>query len=68
MGGEIRNVNVITQLMVLSGRTVFHTIWRDAAAHKRTDEAKRESEEKCRDLSENANDAIFIIDSAWTTG
>jgi PAS domain-containing protein len=54
--------------MVLSGRTVFHTIWRDAAAHKRTDEAKRESEEKCRDLSENANDAIFIIDSAWTTG
>jgi hypothetical protein len=34
----------------------------------RTDEAKREPEEKCRDLSENANDAIFIIDSAWTAG
>src|SRR5512135_856202 len=27
--GEIRDVHVITQSMALSGRTVFHSIWRD---------------------------------------
>lgn len=60
-GGEIRDVHVIAQLMVLSGRTVFHTIWRDVTEHKRADEALFESEKKYRDLFENANDAIFIV-------
>jgi PAS domain S-box-containing protein len=60
-GGKIRDVQVITQLMVLSGRTVFHTIWRDVTEHKRADEALLESERKYRDLFENANDAIFIV-------
>lgn len=61
--GAIRDVHVITQLMVLSGRTVFHTIWRDVTEHKRAGEALLESEKKYRDLFENANDAIFIVDS-----
>jgi PAS domain S-box-containing protein len=60
-GGEIRDVQVITQLMELSSRTVFHTIWRDVTEHKRADEALAESEKKYRDLFENANDAIFIV-------
>ncbi len=40
--GEIRDVYVITQLMTLSGRNVFHTIWRDITEHKRADRALME--------------------------
>ncbi len=36
--GEVRDVHVITQVMVLSGQTVFHTIWRDITEHKRAEE------------------------------
>ncbi len=32
--GEIRDVHVITQKIVLSGQTVFHTIWRDITERK----------------------------------
>jgi PAS domain S-box-containing protein len=61
--GKIRDVHVITQVMDMSGRTVFHTIWRDVTERKRAEEALRESQEKYRDLFENANDAIFIVDA-----
>ncbi|HTR44190.1 MAG TPA: PAS domain S-box protein [Thermodesulfovibrionales bacterium] len=61
--GEIRIVHIITQAMSLSGRTVFHTIWRDVTEHNRMEQALRESEGKYRDLFENANDAIFITDA-----
>jgi PAS domain S-box-containing protein len=43
-GGDIRNVHVITQLMVLSDRTVFHTIWRDITERKRAEASRQESE------------------------
>ena len=36
--GEIRDVHVITQVMVLSGRTFFHTIWRDVTEHRHAEE------------------------------
>ncbi|HEX9020449.1 MAG TPA: PAS domain S-box protein [Nitrospirota bacterium] len=61
--GEIQDVHVVTQLLPLSGRTVFHTIWRDITKRKQAQAALRESENKYRDLFENANDAIFIIDA-----
>ena len=32
--GEIRDIYVITQTLVLSGKTVFHTIWRDITKRK----------------------------------
>ncbi len=35
--GEIRDVNVSTQLLTASGRSVFYTIWRDITEHKRAD-------------------------------
>jgi PAS domain S-box-containing protein len=60
--GEIRDVQVITQTIVLSGRTVFHTIWRDITERKRSETALRESEERYRALAETAQDIIFIID------
>jgi len=60
--GEIRDVQVITQTIVLSGRIVFHTIWRDITERKRTETALRESEGRYRALAEAAQDIIFIID------
>jgi PAS domain S-box-containing protein len=62
--GEIRDVHVITQSMALSGRTVFHSIWRDVTERKCAEKALWEAQEKYRDLFENAHDAIFIVDAA----
>lgn len=61
--GEIRDVHIITQTMPLSGRTVFHSIWRDVTERKRAEKALWEAQEKYRDLFENAHDAIFIVDA-----
>ncbi|HSB32694.1 MAG TPA: PAS domain S-box protein, partial [Candidatus Sulfobium mesophilum] len=61
-GGEIRNVHVITQLMVLSDRTVFHTIWRDITERKRAEVSRQESEAQYRALFEGSPDAILLAD------
>jgi two-component system NtrC family sensor kinase len=37
--GDIRNVHVITQLLELSGKRVFHTLWRDITERKRAEAA-----------------------------
>jgi PAS domain S-box-containing protein len=60
--GEIRDVQVITQALVLSGQTVFHTIWRDITEQKRAQEAIKQSEAKFGALFDSASDAIFILD------
>jgi PAS domain S-box-containing protein len=60
--GDIRDVQVITQALVISGQTVFHTIWRDITEQKRAQEAIKYSEEKFRTLFDSASDAIFILD------
>ncbi len=60
--GEIRDIQIITQTITLSGRAFLHAIWRDITERKRTAEALKESERKFRTLFESANDAIFIID------
>ncbi len=60
--GEIRNVHVITQLMVLSDRTVYHTIWRDITERKRAEASRQESEAQYRALFEGSPDAILLAD------
>jgi PAS domain S-box-containing protein len=37
--GDIRNVQVIAQVLELSGKRVFHTLWRDITDRKRAEEA-----------------------------
>jgi PAS domain S-box-containing protein len=60
--GQMKDVHVITRPIVLSGRTVFHSIWRDITAQKRAEQSIRQSEEKFRTLFESATDALFILD------
>ena len=61
--GQLRNVLVITQAIILSGSTVLHAIWRDITDQKAVEKALLESEAKYRDLFENASDAVFVLDS-----
>ena len=56
--GEIRDVHVITQTLVLSGKTVFHTIWRDITKRRQAEDEL----EFFRDLINKSNDAIFVND------
>jgi PAS domain S-box-containing protein len=61
--GQLRNVLIITQTIVMSGNTVLHTIWRDITDQKAAGKALLESEAKYRDFFENAGDAVFVLDS-----
>jgi PAS domain S-box-containing protein len=47
----------------IKNQTPADNIREDIARRKRAEEALRESEKKYRDLFENANDAIFIVDA-----
>jgi PAS domain S-box-containing protein len=60
--GEVRDVHVITQMIDLSGQTVFYTIWRDITEHKYAEEKLRESEEKYRLIFRDSPIGIFNYD------
>jgi two-component system cell cycle sensor histidine kinase/response regulator CckA len=67
--GEIRDVHVITQVFVLSGRTFFHTIWRDVTEYRRAEEEIS----FLASIIENLPDAVCAIDMkgatiAWNRG
>jgi PAS domain S-box-containing protein len=59
--GEIRDIHVITQLLVLSGRTVFHTIWRDVTEERRTEEALRASENFLQTVIETEPECVKLL-------
>src|SRR4030042_3514470 len=56
--GEVRDVRVITQVITLSGRTVFNCIWKDITDRRVAAEALQESEERHRLIAENTYDMI----------
>jgi PAS domain S-box-containing protein len=67
--GEIRDVHVITQVFVLSGRTFFHTIWRDVTEYRRAEEEIS----FLASIIENLPNAVCAIDAkgatmAWNRG
>jgi PAS domain S-box-containing protein len=61
--GEIRHVHVTAQVVQILGHPVYHCTWRDVTERKRAEEALRASEEKYRELVEDLNDVLFIIDT-----
>jgi two-component system cell cycle sensor histidine kinase/response regulator CckA len=61
--GEIRDVHVITQVFVLSGRTFFHTIWRDITEYRRAEEEIR----FLASIIEYLPNAVCAIDTKGTT-
>jgi PAS domain S-box-containing protein len=59
--GEIRNVHVTAQNTDILGKPVYHCIWRDITAHKRAEEALRESKALYRLLAEHMTDIVWMM-------
>jgi len=58
--GEIRNVQVIAQVIDTGKNPIYHCIWRDITKRKRADEALLESEKKYRSLFENMTSGFAV--------
>jgi two-component system cell cycle sensor histidine kinase/response regulator CckA len=63
--GDIKDVQVITQVLVLSGQIVFHTIWRDITGRRRTEEALRQSREFTKTILDTVDEAFIVIDKDY---
>ena len=61
--GSLMDVEISSHGVLFGGRKARFVIVQDVTERKRAVEALRKSEEKYRDLFENANDAIFIVSS-----
>lgn len=62
--GGTRNIDVVSQAIVLSGCTVFHWIWRDITEHKKADEALKELNARIETLIQAIPDAVYFKDIA----
>jgi len=61
-GGEVRDVHIINQVMVLSGETYIHTIWRDITERKKAEDSLLEEKSKLDSVLGNIGDVISIHD------
>ena len=62
--GEHRWAEIRTRVVYENGKVnAIHGIARDITEKKRLEEKLRESEEKYRDLFENAKDAMYVVDT-----
>ena len=68
MDGQIIDVEVAGAAMTYAGQPAIQTVIRDLTERKRDDQALRASEERYRNLFENANDALaaFTVDGTLT--
>ena len=62
--GDIRYVQVIAQVIILSGSPVFYEIWQDITDHRQAEEALLASEKKYRLLFDFAPVGIVVADLA----
>ncbi|MEW6418322.1 MAG: PAS domain S-box protein [Nitrospirota bacterium] len=60
--GEIKDVAIKANLFEVKGKKLMQGIFRDITERKKTDEALRESEQKYRDLYDNAPDMYHSFD------
>ena len=59
--GEIRNIQVSSRAIYIGGKTYIQSIWLDITERKQVEETLKESEERYRDLYDNAPNAYFSV-------
>lgn len=60
--GEIRDVEIFSNLLEVKNKKYFYSIIYDITERKKAEDALIKSEEKYRNLFENANDLIYVHD------
>ena len=60
--GEIRDVHVITQTIVLSGHQLFYTVWRDITEQKKAEEELDSSRELIKNILDTVDVGFIVID------
>ncbi len=58
--GETRDVHIIVQKLVLSGKPILHAIWRDITDRKRAEEMQRRIQDHVQALYNSITDALFV--------
>jgi len=64
LDGTVIDVEVTAVPIMWEGRPAMQVVFRDITERKRMEEELKASEERYRDLFENANDGIYILDGA----
>jgi PAS domain S-box-containing protein len=64
LDGTVIDVEVTAVPIIWEGRPAMQVVFRDITERKRMEEQLKASEERYRDLFENANDGIYILDRA----
>lgn len=62
LDGTVIDVEVTAVPIMYEGRPAMQVVFRDISERKRMEEELKASEERYRDLFENANDGIYILD------
>lgn len=60
--GGIRDVRVISRVIDLAGRNLFHSIWHDITERKKTEEALRQSCVFINTILDTVDEAFIVID------
>ena len=61
--GSVRDVEVFSSAVNIKGKSLLHSIVHDVTERKKAEAALRDSEAKYRELVENLNDLIFVLDT-----
>ncbi len=60
--GEVRDVHIITKVIILAGSPVLYTIWHDITDRKRAETKLEESEKLIRNILDTVDEGFVAID------